>query len=502
MGCTQAKEAQQTGGGGTGREGDGNNNTGGVKTADIQPSDLDVVFVDCDDTLYFNNWATASRLKDKISSFTANRLGLEESYHWRLYQTYGTALRGLLNENLIPPERVEEYLHAVHDIPLEEISRDRELRNMFLQMQVRRWVFTASSREHAMRCMKRVGVDDLFEGVIDCREVNLVTKHEPESFKIAMRKANVSDPTRCMLIDDSVQNIRAAKSMGMRTCLVGLYERGTNAKITCPEADFAVERLTELKNVLPGLFSTTEKRFSTIAGRRFSMIAARRLSEEDLDPKASAPQVVFVLGPPGCGKGTQCAKATVAYDCLHLSAGDLLRQEQANPNSEQGALISKHMKEGTIVPVEITCNLLIKAIQQAKARRVLVDGFPRSMDNLDGWFRIAHDHVNTLGVLFFEVDDENELARRILERAKTSGREDDNEEVLKKRFATMKNTTLPVVKRLEQELVVRKVNALNTIESVWRDVEMALDGWWPRNQKDDDQPIRKQSIAEENEGGA
>jgi pyrimidine 5'-nucleotidase len=450
-----------------------------VRSRSLEATDLDVIFVDCDDTIYFNNWATAVRLKNKISNFTSSRLGLEDSYAFSLYQKYGTALRGLLSEGLIPPERVEEYLHAVHDVPLSEINRDPALRKMLLQLQVRRWIFTASSKEHAMRCMKRVGVDDLFEGVIDCRQVNLVTKHDPESFKIAMKTAGVSDPSRCMLLDDSVQNIRSAKSMGMRTCLVGLVDRESSSRIICPQADCTIDRLIELQDVLPGLFSP-KKKFSVIGGKRYSFIASRKLSTEELEDKSQAPEVVFVLGPPGCGKGTQCAKISTTYNAVHLSAGDLLRQEQNNPKSEKGALIAKHMKEGTIVPVEITCNLLLQAIQSSKANRVLVDGFPRSIDNLDGWFRYAHDYVNTLGVLYFEVDDENELARRILERAKTSGREDDNEEVLKKRFATMRTTTLPVIKRLENELVVRKVGALDSIDNVWSDVQMAMDGWWTK----------------------
>ena len=463
MGCAQSKSEEVEG---LGEE---------VTSQALSPADLDVVFVDCDDTIYFNKWATAIRLKDSISDFTSKRLGLEDSYAYRLYQTHGTALRGLLKEELIPDSRIEEYLHAVHDIPLSEITRDPDLRKMFLDMQVKRWIFTASSREHARRCMKRVGVDDLFEGIIDCREVDLVTKHDPSSFKAAMKRANVTDPSRCMLLDDSVQNIRAAKEIGWKTCLVGLYERDTDKRIECPEADFSVDRLIELRNVLPGLFSQ-ERKFSTIGGRRFSTVANRRLSSEPLEkPK---PKAVFVLGPPGCGKGTQCSKAKDVYDCAHLSAGDLLREEQADPNSEYGELIAKHISEGSIVPVEITCNLLLKAIDKSGKSNVLIDGFPRSMDNLDGWFRYAHDDVDTLGVLFFQVDDEAELTRRILERGKSSGRTDDNEETLKKRFATMKQVTVPVVDRLENELVVRRVDALNTIDNVWGKVEMALDGWF------------------------
>jgi pyrimidine 5'-nucleotidase len=120
-------------------------------------------------------------------------------------QKYGTALRGLLEEKLLPEERIEQYLHLVHDIPLHEIERNLEMRQLLLRTNVKRWIFTASSREHAMRCLKRVGIEDLFEGIIDCRAVNQVTKHDPEAFRIAMEMAGAKDPSRCMLLDDSVQ---------------------------------------------------------------------------------------------------------------------------------------------------------------------------------------------------------------------------------------------------------------------------------------------------------
>ena len=444
-------------------------------SVELFASDLDVVFVDCDDTVYFNSWATAVRLKNRISEYTQRRLGLDDDYAWRLYKTYGTALRGLLQEGLIAPERVEEYLHAVHNVPLEEIARDPALREMFLRMDVKRYIFTASTREHAMRCLRRVGIDDLFDGIIDCRDVNLVTKHDPDAFRLAMQRAGAKDPSRCMLLDDSVQNIRTAKSLGMRTCLVGLYDRESGERIVGPEADYEVNRLIELEDALPNLFGPGKKP-SWLGGQRYSFVARRKLST--LTPEAVRPQVVFVLGPPGCGKGTQCAKAAVEFGALHLSAGDLLREEQGKPDSPFGRLIDEHIREGKIVPVEITCSLLLKAIRDRGFKRVLIDGFPRSMDNLDGWNRAASDEVNTLGALFFAAEDEDELQRRILERGKTSGRTDDDADVLKKRFATMKSVTLPVIERLDYELTVRRVDALKPIDDVWKDTELALDGWW------------------------
>lgn len=73
--------------------------------------------------------------------------------------------------------------------------------------------------------------------------------------------------------------------------------------------------------------------------------------------------VIFVLGGPGSGKGTQCAKLVSDYGFTHLSAGDLLRTEQDRPDSEFGNLIKEYIKEGTIVPMEITVKLLENAMR-------------------------------------------------------------------------------------------------------------------------------------------
>lgn len=94
--------------------------------------------------------------------------------------------------------------------------------------------------------------------------------------------------------------------------------------------------------------------------------------------------VIFVLGGPGSGKGTQCAKLVSDYGFTHLSAGDLLRAEQDRPDSEFGNLIKEYIKEGTIVPMEITVKLLENAMRAVldekkkgkddEAGRFLIDG--------------------------------------------------------------------------------------------------------------------------------
>lgn len=117
---------------------------------------------------------------------------------------------------------------------------------------------------------------------------------------------------------------------------------------------------------------------------------------------SSLPNVLFVLGGPGAGKGTQCAKIVENFGYLHLSAGDLLRAERNRPGSKLGEEIETHIKNGTIVPVEITCSLLENAMVESGKTNVLIDGFPRNKDNLDGWNKQMGEKANVKAVLFFE----------------------------------------------------------------------------------------------------
>jgi UMP-CMP kinase len=159
--------------------------------------------------------------------------------------------------------------------------------------------------------------------------------------------------------------------------------------------------------------------------------------------KRRKPQVVFVLGGPGVGKGTQCANIVKKYGWCHLSAGDLLRAERATASADAD-LINSCIKEGKLVPVEITVKLLLAAMQQSKTQSFLLDGFPRSIDNYEGWCAAVGDQADVACCLFYECG-LGELERRLLDRGKTSGRDDDNIQSIKKRFITFMNETSPIV---------------------------------------------------------
>jgi UMP-CMP kinase len=116
--------------------------------------------------------------------------------------------------------------------------------------------------------------------------------------------------------------------------------------------------------------------------------------------------IFFVLGGPGSGKGTNSLKLVNEYGFVHLSAGDLLRAER-DSGSPNGDLINNIIKEGQIVPVKITVNLIKAAIEKAggATKKYLIDGFPRNQDNLDGWYEVMGAITNVEFVLFLDCDE-------------------------------------------------------------------------------------------------
>jgi len=191
--------------------------------------------------------------------------------------------------------------------------------------------------------------------------------------------------------------------------------------------------------------------------------------------KLFAPTVVFVLGGPGAGKGTQCSRITSAFGFQHLSAGDLLREERKRPGSEYGELIENHIKEGKLVPVEITVKLIKKAMEEQgwEGGRFLVDGFPRSIDNMKGWDKVIGTSANVKLALFFQCSEEV-MEERLLERGKTSGRSDDNAAAIKKRFKTFQDESMPVADKLAEQGILRRIDAEHDAESVWKCVQEVL----------------------------
>ena len=193
-----------------------------------------------------------------------------------------------------------------------------------------------------------------------------------------------------------------------------------------------------------------------------------------LDP--SDVTVLFVLGGPGAGKGTQCSKLVENHGFTHLSAGDLLRAEQDRPGSQFGDLIRNYIKDGLIVPMEVTVQLLENAMTEALQKsgsskgKFLIDGFPRKLDQA---YKFEEAVCPAKAVLFFDCP-EDVMESRLMERGKTSGRADDNAESIRKRFKTFIETSMPVVDYFEKKGKVVKVDATKQPDAVFSTTQRVL----------------------------
>ena len=132
------------------------------------------------------------------------------------------------------------------------------------------------------------------------------------------------------------------------------------------------------------------------------------------------------------------------------------------------------IKEGKIVPVEVTVKLLLAAMEKNPGKKFLIDGFPRSMDNKDGWYSVVGDKAEVAFCLFYDCPEE-ELEKRLLKRGETSGRDDDNIESIKKRFRTFKETSMPVVEWFGSRGMLRTVSSVQTVEEVWAATKRVFD---------------------------
>ncbi|KMP05858.1 LOW QUALITY PROTEIN: UMP-CMP kinase [Coccidioides immitis RMSCC 2394] len=191
-----------------------------------------------------------------------------------------------------------------------------------------------------------------------------------------------------------------------------------------------------------------------------------RFSEKDVS-------VIFVLGGPGSGKGTQSANLVREYGFSHLSAGDLLRAEQNREESQYGELIRNYIREGLIVPMKITVALLSNAMADILAEKkaqnqlipghtitFLIDGFPRKMDQA---IFFEETVVPSMATLFLSCPEEIML-NRLLKRGETSGRSDDNIDSIRKRFRVFVDQSMPVVDHYTKEGKVMSVSSVGSVD--------------------------------------
>ena len=183
---------------------------------------MDVLIFDLDNTLYPAEKQLFNLIDVRINRYMTEIVGIPAPEvdalrrdYWRLY---GVTLQGLIRHHAVDPE---DYLHYVHDIDVpSRLTPDLVLREMLENLPQRKAVFTNGSTCHAARVLSALGIEDMFEKVYDIRIAAYQPKPYPEPYHAVLAELGTI-AERCIMIEDSRDNLHTAKQLGMGTILVG-----------------------------------------------------------------------------------------------------------------------------------------------------------------------------------------------------------------------------------------------------------------------------------------
>lgn len=208
-------------------------------------------------------------------------------------------------------------------------------------------------------------------------------------------------------------------------------------------------------------------------------------------------ELIF-LGPPACGKGTQTNKLSEYLELPHIDTGSLLRVEIAK-ESEEGKIAKSFIDKGQLVPVDLVGKIIAKKLADKDCSNgYVLDGYPRSLEQakmLDEInYNVDKDAETSFKAIYFDIDTEILIERIIYRQScpvcgeiynkkfkpskvenicdkcniELKTRDDDNEEIARKRFDTYFEQTAPLVEFYEKKGVLYKINANGSIDEVWQ----------------------------------
>ena len=184
---------------------------------------------------------------------------------------------------------------------------------------------------------------------------------------------------------------------------------------------------------------------------------------------------IVIFGPPGSGKGTQSENLIKKYNLAHISTGDLLRKE-ISTNTQLGALAKSHMDKGELVPDDVIIGMIDSYLDRmGNVNGVIFDGFPRTVAQAQALKELLASYKTSVAVCLNLEVPSDELMTRLIERGKTSGRSDDNEETIKARLDVYDKQTKPVLDFYKKEGVAVNIKGVGSIDAIFADIADAVD---------------------------
>ena len=185
---------------------------------------------------------------------------------------------------------------------------------------------------------------------------------------------------------------------------------------------------------------------------------------------------IVLFGKPGAGKGTQAEFLKGKYNLVHLSTGDIFRYNIKN-DTELGQLAKTYMDKGDLVPDEVTIKMLQSEVDKNQdVLGFLFDGFPRTISQAEALDTfLANKNEKITATVALEADDEI-LVARLLERGKTSGRPDDqDEEKIRNRYQEYNEKTAPLMEYYKNQNKFYPVNGIGTIAEITERLSKVID---------------------------
>ena len=183
---------------------------------------------------------------------------------------------------------------------------------------------------------------------------------------------------------------------------------------------------------------------------------------------------IVLLGPPGCGKGTQSKLLVEKNNFIQLSTGDLLRSETSDSNSVLGKKVKYLMESGELVPDDIVIDIIVNKVEEHKNKSIVFDGFPRNLNQAEALdSSLENVSVKLDHAIFFQIDFkilEERINNRISETKGSERRKDDNSETLLNRIEVFKSSTLPIVKYYEEKGIISKIDGMQKVNEVYAEI--------------------------------
>lgn len=185
---------------------------------------------------------------------------------------------------------------------------------------------------------------------------------------------------------------------------------------------------------------------------------------------------LILFGPPGSGKGTQATKLAEEYTLLHLSTGDLFRSEMQK-ETELGKRAKSYIDHGELVPDEVTIGMLRNKVEgHPEVEGFIFDGFPRTIPQAEALDNLMKEKESSISALIAMEVKEDEIVNRLLERGKTSGRKDDQDErIIRSRIEVYRNETKPVFDYYDEKDKSYKVDGMGNIDEIFERLCTVID---------------------------